>query len=192
MKNAEKLLNSMRAGQVYRRQDLKDLSSAVDRDLKALVEKGAVRKIAGGLYCRPKKSASGTPALPANRELVGAFLKTDDFLLTSDDSGPIVYNHKRAGEFRLGEQLFKFRLRYGALRADKGRGAASLVKDRATLPMRLLSREDAGSDLNFWLKKSPEERVDAVEFLREQYYALAGYKSLPRLAHSILIRERRP
>lgn len=50
----------------------------------------------------------------------------------------------------------------------------------------------AGDDqnLDFWLKKTPEERVGAVEFLRSQYYALAGYKDTPRLVRSVTIRER--
>ena len=42
--------------------------------------------------------------------------------------------------------------------------------------------------LCFWLKKTPEERVEAVEFLRSQHYALAGYKDIPRFIQSILIR----
>ncbi|MFH1618623.1 MAG: hypothetical protein ABIG11_01820 [bacterium] len=122
MKNAEKLKNAMRPGRVYRRQDLEGLSTAVDRDLKTLVESSEVRKLAYGLYCRPKKNVLGA-APPDNRDLVRAFLKTDDFLLTSynhfTDLGlgltqvyntHVVYNHRRAGEFRLGGKRFRFRL----------------------------------------------------------------------------------
>ena len=60
---------------------------------------------------------------PEDRELVRAFLKTDDFRLTSysdfNDLGLgltqvynnyVVYNHKRAGDFKLGGKEFKFRL----------------------------------------------------------------------------------
>jgi hypothetical protein len=122
MKNADNLKSAMRPGTVYRRQDLEGLSTAVDRDLKTLVEEGEVRKLAYGLYCRPRKNILGA-APPDNRELVRAFLKTDDFLLTSrnhfTDLGlgltqvyntVVVYNHKRAGEFLLGGKRFRFRL----------------------------------------------------------------------------------
>ncbi len=122
MKNAEKLKNAMRLGLVYRRHDLEGLSTAVDRDLKTLVESGEVRKLGYGFYYRPRKNPFGdTP--PDERELVRAFLKTDDFLLTSDNyytqlglgltqlyNNHVVYNHKRSGEFLLGGQRFRFRI----------------------------------------------------------------------------------
>lgn len=122
MKTAEKLKDAMRPGRAYRRQDLDDLTTAVDRDLKTLVETGEVRKLGYGLYYRPRKNPFGdTP--PEDRELVRAFLKTDDFLLTSDNyftqlglgltqlySNHVVYNHKRSGEHVLGGQRFKFRV----------------------------------------------------------------------------------
>lgn len=93
--------------------------------------------------------------------------------------------------------------RYGSLRArnllrgilgkqeeettpPEGSGGATAVHDRMTL--RVVENEDPRGDLDFWLEKSPMERVAAVEFLREQYYALSGYKSLPRLAHAIQLR----
>jgi len=122
MKNAEKLKNDMQPGKVYRRQDLEGLSTAVDRDLKTLVASGEVQKLAGGLYYRPRKNPFGvTP--PDDRELVRAFLKTDDFLLTSYNhfnqlslgltqvyNDYVVYNHKRSGDFSLGAKRFKFRM----------------------------------------------------------------------------------
>lgn len=122
MKNVEKLKSGMRPGKVYRRQELAELSTAVDRDLKTLVAAGQVRKLSGGLYYRPKKNAFGT-APPEDRDLVRAFLKTDDFLLTSYShfnrlglglsqvyNNHVVYNHKRAGDFMLGGKRFTFRL----------------------------------------------------------------------------------
>ncbi|HBW21894.1 MAG: hypothetical protein A2X28_02150 [Elusimicrobia bacterium GWA2_56_46] len=122
MRNAEKLRNFMQPGRIYRRQDLEAHSTAVDRDLNTLVESGAVRKLSGGIYYRPRKNAFGfTP--PGERELLRAFLKTDDFLLTSYNyfnqfglgltqvySAGLVYNHKRAGEYSLGGKRFEFRL----------------------------------------------------------------------------------
>ncbi len=122
MKNKEKLHKAMRPGRVYRRQDLEGRSTAVDRDLKALVDSGAARKLGYGLYYRPRKNPFGdTP--PDERDMVRAFLKTGDFLLTSDNhftqlglgltqlyNHHVVYNHKRSGDFLLGGQRFKFRL----------------------------------------------------------------------------------
>lgn len=122
MKNADKLKEAMELGRVYRRQDLEGLSTAVDRDLKTLVDSGEVRKLSSGLYCRPKPSVWG-PVPPEDRELVRAFLKTDDFRLTSYNDFNVlglgltqvytvyvVYNHKRAGNFKLGGKEFQFRL----------------------------------------------------------------------------------
>lgn len=122
MKNAEKLRDYMAPGRVYRRQDLEGYSTAVDRDLHTLVEAGEVRKLAGGLYYRPGRNAFGA-TMPEDRELVRAFLKTDDFLLTSYNyfnqfglgltqvyGTTLVYNHKRAGVFSLGGKRFEFRL----------------------------------------------------------------------------------
>ncbi len=121
MKNANKLRDSMRLGRVYRRHDLEGFSTAVDRDLKTLVASGEVKKLAAGLYYRPRKNPFGiTP--PDDRDLVKAFLKTDDFLLTSYNhynqlglgltqvyNTHLVYNHKRSGDFSFGGKRFKFR-----------------------------------------------------------------------------------
>ena len=65
---------------------------------------------------------------------------------------------------------------------------ASVARDATSV--RIIDKEGERDDLEYWLKKSPEERIAAVEFLREQYYAMSGYKSLPRLAHVIQVRER--
>jgi hypothetical protein len=253
MKNAEKLKAAMRPGRVYRRQDLGGLTTAVDRDLKTLVESGEVRKLGYGLYSRPRKNPFGdTP--PEEQELVRAFLKTDDFLLTSDtyftqlglgltqlDNNHVVYNHKRGGEFVLGGLRFKFRVmpayprklskeylvvdllnnlmnlpgdgervleNLGSRLTDfdneklkgnlehYGRPAAKVMlkrverKRRARMPVRVIGQEDDTADLRYWLRRSPAERVDAVEMLREQYYALSGNKTRPRLAHAIQVLER--
>ena len=122
MTSTEKLRRSMRLGKVYRREDLKDFSTSVDRDLKKLVAAREVKKLAGGLYYRPRKNRFGdTP--PDAKDLVRAFLKTDDFLLTSYNhynqlglgltqvyNAYMVYNHKRSGHFSLGGKHFKFRM----------------------------------------------------------------------------------
>lgn len=122
MKSAEKLRKSMVTGKVYRRQDLQGFTTAVDRDLRTLVGNGSVEKLHGGLYYRPEKNPYGVSP-PSNEELIRAFLKTDDFLLTSYNhynqlglgltqlhNAYVVYNHKRSGEFDLGGRRFRFRL----------------------------------------------------------------------------------
>ena len=74
--------NAKLPGKVYRRKELAGFSTAVDRDLKTLGTTGQVQKLAGGLYYRPRTNPFGvTP--PEDREIARAFLKTDDFLLTS-------------------------------------------------------------------------------------------------------------
>lgn len=258
----------MRQGRAYRRQDLATASTAIDRDLKTLVDGGHARKLAGGLYCRTGKNPFGVEA-PNENELVRAFLKSKDFLLASNEDfiqlglgparlfdNPVVYNHKRSGVYQLGGQRFRFRIvraypksmsreyllvdllnhsgefpgdadrvienlksrphaldreklaacleRYGRLRArtllhgipakkaeeaahPAGPGGESMVRDRMSL--RVVDREEPRGDLDFWLGKSAAERVAAVELLREQYYALSGYRSLPRLAHAIRLRK---
>lgn len=253
MKNAEKLKDAMRPGGVYRRQNLDGLTTAVDRDLRTLVDSGEVRKLGYGLYYRPRKNPFGdTP--PEDRELVRAFLKTDDFLLTSYNnfvslglgltqvcSHQLVYNHKRSGNITVGGRRLTFRLvpaypkklskeyllvdilnqlmdlpddvgrvlrnlnsHLGEYDEDKlrenleryGRPAGRDIlkrvarERRGRMPVRILGKEDDRADLRYWLGRSPVERVDAVEVLREQYYALSGNKALPRLAHAVRVIDR--
>jgi Arc/MetJ family transcription regulator len=47
--------------------------------------------------------------------------------------------------------------------------------------VRVLDHEPSASDLNYWMTKTPEERLDTVEFLREQFYAIQGYRKIPRI-----------
>ena len=182
MKNARALSASMRPGRVYRRRELFGRSTAVDRDLKTLVDAGEVKKLAWGLYCRPRKQSGGA-ASPDDRELVRAFLKTGDFLIESG----LVYNRKRAGKFSLGGRRFEFHIARSYPATLDTRGASDVRENRT---LRIVSREEERTDLGFWLGKPATERVGAVEFLREQYYALSGYKSLPRLAHAVQMRAR--
>ena len=120
MRNAEKLGNAMAPGRVFRRHELAAFTTAVDRDVRTLVRDGAVRKLKGGLYLRPRRNAFGD-APPRDEEIVRAFLKTDDFLLTSFNhfnalglgltqlyGETRVYNHKRTGVHELGGKRFHF------------------------------------------------------------------------------------
>jgi hypothetical protein len=113
----------LRPGQVYRREELAEWSTAVDRHLKQLVDDGTLTKVAPGLYAYPKETAFGK-APAEDDKLVKTFLKDDRFLLASPNAynmlgvgttqlydKTIVYNHKRHGNFALGGRTFDFRMR---------------------------------------------------------------------------------
>lgn len=118
---AEKLMDSMTPGRVYRRQEFQSLSNNLTRDLNKLVQSKDLVRAAAGLYYRPEMTRVGPrPAKP--EEVVRAFLNDDDFLLTSlDDYNPlglgltqlynetIVYNRKRHGRFVLDGRRYSFR-----------------------------------------------------------------------------------
>lgn len=123
MSTLTQLKKHLSEGHVYRRNDLIKWSKSVDRHLKALLDDGTLNKLRQGVYHFPKKSAFGnTP--PEEQRLVRAFLKDDRFLLTSPNvynslgvgttqlyNKRVVYNHKRSGEFKLGNRSFIFRIK---------------------------------------------------------------------------------
>lgn len=47
--------------------------------------------------------------------------------------------------------------------------------------------ENDDSSRLYWKNKSPWERLSAVEFLREQCYAIQGYKASPRIIRELKI-----
>lgn len=117
------LSRRLRAGSVYRREDLAATSNAVDRHLKQLQELGRVKKLSQGLYYVPRHSIFGELP-PDEKELIAAFLRDDDFLLFSPASyntlglgatqlynRTIVYNHKRHGLFTFGNRTIDFRMK---------------------------------------------------------------------------------
>ena len=123
MSQAEQLKKILTPGKVYRRENLEQYSSSVDRDLSNLVKEGALRKAARGVYYVPRKTAFGQ-APPDDKELVRGFLKDNRFLLTSPNAynslgvgtiqlynQPVVYNHKRHGNFKLGNRTYSFRIK---------------------------------------------------------------------------------
>jgi hypothetical protein len=61
---------------------------------------------------------------------------------------------------------------------------------KRNLVIRTSSKEDEAATRQFWLDKTPEERLDAVEFLREQYYVIRGYREVPRLIKKMHMVER--
>lgn len=117
------LAKGLRAGQVYRREDLAFLSNAIDRHLRELVAMGTLQKLAQGLYYAPRQSSFG-PLPPADDQLVKGFLRDKEFLVFSLSAynavglgttqlynRTLVYNHKRHGVFRLGNRQFDFRVK---------------------------------------------------------------------------------
>jgi hypothetical protein len=113
----------MEEGRVYRTHELRSYSNNLARDLSKLIKTGEVVKAAAGLYYRPKQSRFGQ--LPVDqKELVRAFLGTDNFLMLSLNSYNqlgvgltqmynelVVYNHKRHGKFKLDGLNYSFRVR---------------------------------------------------------------------------------
>ena len=122
-KAAKTLAGRLTPGRVYRREDLSAMSGAVDRDISELMRSGNLKKLARGLYHVPKKSRFGTLP-PDDSQLVRAFLKDSDFLVFSPSTyntlgvgttqlydSTVVYNHKRHGDFKLGERMFSFKVK---------------------------------------------------------------------------------
>lgn len=124
MSTLEQLKMHLQEGQVYRRNDLTQWSRSVDRHLYALLEEGVLQKLSQGVYYYPKASAFGK-APPEEKALVQSFLKDDRFLLTSPNlynalgvgttqlyNQRTVYNHKRHGQFKLGNRTFDFQVKH--------------------------------------------------------------------------------
>ena len=121
MKKLNELKKHLRSGKVYRRADLEQWTTSVDRHLNELVSEERLQKLSGGLYYCPKYSDFGVVP-PEDKDLVEAFLKDKRFLLTSPNAynslgvgatqlynKTVVYNHKRHGTFSLGNREFDFR-----------------------------------------------------------------------------------
>jgi hypothetical protein len=54
----------------------------------------------------------------------------------------------------------------------------------------VVEKDDEKMSRIFWKKRSPEERLSAVEFLREQYCVIQGYKAPPSIIRDLHIVER--
>lgn len=119
----DELKKHLEQGKVYRRSDLTKWSKSVDRHLDLLLEEGTLQKLSQGLYYVPEKTVFGQ--IPPNEEIViRSFLKDDRFLVTSPNAynglgvgttqlynQRTVYNHKRHGQFKLGNRQFDFRIK---------------------------------------------------------------------------------
>lgn len=120
MPQTNSLKSHLRPGCLYRRSDLAKFTKYVDRELAQLVESKVLVKVRRGVYEYPKHSRFGLLP-PEPDKLVKAFLKDDNFLLTSPNdfnalgfgttqlyNHKVVYNHKRSGRFELCGQVFEF------------------------------------------------------------------------------------
>jgi hypothetical protein len=119
----DELKQHLEQGKVYRRSDLTKWSKSVDRHLDLLLEEGILQKLSQGLYYVPEQTAFGKT--PPNEEiLIRSFLNDDRFLVTSPNAynglgvgttqlynQRTVYNHKRHGQFKLGNRHFDFRIK---------------------------------------------------------------------------------
>jgi hypothetical protein len=65
-----------------------------------------------------------------------------------------------------------------------------LDMQKRELAIRISSKEDEAATRRFWRDKTPEERLDTVEFLREQYYIIRGYETVPRIIKELHMVER--
>ena len=107
----------LRAGNVYRRNELAKFSTSIDRHLAESVAEGSLQKLAQGLYYAPKKTTFGIVP-PHEDQLIKAFLKGDDYLITSPNyynalgfgstqlyNTKRIYNHKRHEDIKLGNRV---------------------------------------------------------------------------------------
>lgn len=159
-KKVDKLKEQLKTGGVYRRADLALFSNAVDRHISELIKTGDLEKISAGVYYVPQKTVFGA-APPKDESLVRAFLKEDDFLLTSPNAynslgvgttqlynTRVVYNHKRHGTFDLGGRKFQFqakhrfpqRLTPEFLLVDLVNNIDQLAEDKTELMRNVLSK----------------------------------------------------
>lgn len=116
----DRLRKHLEPGHVYRRRDLTDLSTNLDRHLKKLVEEGSLRKLQRGLYLCPESSSFGE-APAEEHELLEKFLRSDKFLAYSPNTfnslglgttqlynTRTVLNQKRHGWFLLNGRRYFF------------------------------------------------------------------------------------
>jgi hypothetical protein len=59
------------------------------------------------------------------------------------------------------------------------------MKSRNNMAIVVVDNENETETLLFWRKHTPEERLSAVEILREQYYVICGYTTIPRIIREL-------
>lgn len=121
MQKVDTLRRKLKKGRAYRREDLTQWSTSIDRHLAQLVDEGVLKKLAQGLYYVPKPSVFG-PVPPTEHEVIKTYLKGDDFLVVSPNDYNMlglgttqlynrkrIYNHKKHEDVKLGSKIFEFR-----------------------------------------------------------------------------------
>jgi hypothetical protein len=118
----ERVKKHLIPGRTYRRSELAELSSNVDRHLQVLLKEGLLKKMSMGLYVSPKNTDFGE-APPDELSLLKSFLKDDHFVVYSPSqfnslglgstqlyNSRVVFNRKRTGNLEVGGRVYSFKL----------------------------------------------------------------------------------
>ena len=53
--------------------------------------------------------------------------------------------------------------------------------NRNSTVMKIIEQKKVEDSYAYWMSKTPEERVEAVETIRDHYYSMLGYTEPPRI-----------
>jgi hypothetical protein len=119
-KTLTQLKSKLAPGQSYRRSDLAQFTTSVDRHLALLLKEGTLKKVSYGLYAVPRQTVFGEPP-PEEHSLLRTFLKDDHFVVYNPSqfnslglgttqlyNRTIVFNRKRVGKIDLGSRSYFF------------------------------------------------------------------------------------
>lgn len=189
MQKVDYLRSKLKRGKSYRREDLSEWSTSIDRHLVQLVNEGVLKKLSQGLYYVPKPSAFG-PTPPDEREVIKTYLKGDDFLIVSpNDYNTLglgttqlynqkrIYNHKKHADVKLGNRTFEFRRKP---KFPKKLTREYLVVDLLN-NLKLLA-EDEQMILDNLQKVLHTFDVKALQVLAKRYGSIKTRKTLDSLA----------
>jgi hypothetical protein len=56
--------------------------------------------------------------------------------------------------------------------------------------IKLVEPKEDDNAISYWMQKTSEERLDALELLREQFYIIQGYQSVPRIIRVLKLVDR--
>jgi hypothetical protein len=191
MSELERVKKHLVPGKTYRRSDLSELSSNVDRHLHALVSQGLLKRLSLGLYVAPKTTVFGE-ALPEEDSLLKTFLKDDHFVVYSPSqfnslglgstqlyNSRVVFNRKRTGEMSVGGRSYTFRLWREAPK--------TLTKE--FLVVEFLNRlNELAEDRDLLLEKlgTKLKEMNSANLLRaaSRFGTLSAQKKLKKLLHN--------
>ena len=52
----------------------------------------------------------------------------------------------------------------------------------------ILDEDNDRNDLRYWLSRPPEERIEAMRFLREHYFSVMGHTEPPKIEKIVIKR----